>query len=44
MLNDNYERSSEASWKDFKTAVQKKVFEVSASIATCEFVESQLKE
>ena len=43
MLNDNYERSSAASWKDLKTAVQENVFEVSASIATCEFIKSQLK-
>ena len=44
MLNDNYERSSDASWKDFKTAVQENVFEVSASIGTCEFIVSQRKE
>jgi hypothetical protein len=40
MLDDNYEPSSDASWKDFKTAVQENV----ASIATCDFIKSQLKE
>ena len=44
MLKDNYERFSNASWKDFKTATQENVFEVSASIATAEFTKSQLKE
>jgi len=44
MLNDNYERASDTSWTDFKTAVQEDVFEVSASIAACEFIKSQLKE
>ena len=32
MLKDNYERFSEVSRKDFKTATQEHVFEVSASI------------
>src|SRR5271168_1177934 len=42
MLKDNYKRFSDASCKDFKTAAQENVFEVSASIATSEFVKSQL--
>jgi aldehyde dehydrogenase (NAD+) len=44
MLKDNYERYSNASCKDFKTATQENVFEVSASIASAEFTKSQLKE
>src|SRR5580693_4604892 len=44
MLKDNYKRFSDASCNDFKTAVQENVFEVSASIATAEFVKSQLRE
>jgi len=44
MLKDNYERFADASRKDFKTAAQENVFEVSASIATSEFAKSQLKE
>src|SRR5271170_5874531 len=44
MLKDNYKRFSDASCNDFKTAVQENVFEVSASIATAEFVKSQLAE
>jgi aldehyde dehydrogenase (NAD+) len=44
MLKENYERFSDASRKDFKTAAQENVFEVSASIATSEFAKSQLKE
>jgi aldehyde dehydrogenase (NAD+) len=44
MLKDNYQRFAEASLKDFKTAAQENVFEVSASIATSEFAKSQLKE
>jgi aldehyde dehydrogenase (NAD+) len=44
MLKDNYQRFAEASRKDFKTASQENVFEVSASIATSEFAKSQLKE
>jgi len=34
----------DASCKDFKTAAQENVFEVSASIPTSEFTKSQLKE
>jgi aldehyde dehydrogenase (NAD+) len=44
MLKDNYQRFADASRKDFKTASQENVFEVSASIATSEFAKSQLKE
>ena len=44
MLKDNYQRFADASRKDFKTASQENVFEVSGSIATAEFVKSQLKE
>ena len=44
MLKENYERFADASCKDFKTASQENVFEVSASIATSEFTKSQLKE
>jgi aldehyde dehydrogenase (NAD+) len=44
MLRENYERFADASCKDFKTAAQENVFEVSASIATSEFTKSQLKE
>lgn len=44
MLRDNYQRFADASSTDFKTASQENVFEVSASIATAEFVKSQLKE
>ena len=44
MLKENYQRFADASRKDFKTASQENVFEVSASIATSEFAKSQLKE
>ena len=44
MLKDNYQRFADASCKDFKTASQENVFEVSASIATSEYAKSQLKE
>jgi aldehyde dehydrogenase (NAD+) len=44
MLKDNYERFADASRKDFKTAAQENVFEVSATIATTESTKSQLKE
>src|SRR5271163_1799219 len=44
MLKENYKRFADASCKDFKTAIQENVFEVSATIATTEFVKSQLKE
>ena len=44
MLKDNYERFADASRRDFKTASQENVFEVSASIATSESAKSQLKE
>jgi aldehyde dehydrogenase (NAD+) len=44
MLKDNYKRFADASCNDFKTAAQENIFEVSASIATAEFVKSQLAE
>jgi aldehyde dehydrogenase (NAD+) len=44
MLKENFERFANASCKDFKTASQENVFEVSASIATSEFAKSQVKE
>src|SRR5215831_4973920 len=44
MLRENYERFSEASRMDFKTALQENIFEVAASIASIEFTKSQLKE
>jgi aldehyde dehydrogenase (NAD+) len=44
MLKENFERFANASSKDFKTASQENVFEVSASIATSEYTKSQLKE
>jgi aldehyde dehydrogenase (NAD+) len=43
MLKENFERFADASRKDFKTASQENVFEVSATIATCESTKSQLK-
>jgi aldehyde dehydrogenase (NAD+) len=44
MLKENYKRFADASCRDFKTASQENVFEVSASIATSEFAKSQLKD
>ncbi|MGA7221985.1 MAG: aldehyde dehydrogenase family protein, partial [Candidatus Acidiferrales bacterium] len=44
MLKDNDQRFRDASRNDFKTAIQENVFEVSATIATAEFVKSQLKD
>jgi aldehyde dehydrogenase (NAD+) len=44
MLRENYKRFADASCKDFKTASQENVFEVSASIASAEFTKSQLRE
>ena len=44
MLKENYQRFADASCRDFKTASQENAFEVSASIATCEFAKSQLTE
>src|SRR5271155_3873731 len=44
MLKENYQRFADASCKDFKTASQENVFEVSATIATAEFAKSQVKE
>jgi aldehyde dehydrogenase (NAD+) len=44
MLKDNYQRFADASCKDFKTASQENVFEVSATVATSQYAKSQLKE
>ena len=44
MLKENDKRFSEASRRDFKTALQENIFEVSASLATIEFTKSQLRE
>jgi aldehyde dehydrogenase (NAD+) len=44
MLKDNSERFSEASRRDFKTALSENLFEVSATIASIEFTKSQLKD
>jgi aldehyde dehydrogenase (NAD+) len=44
MLKENFERFADASRKDFKTASQENVFEVSATIATSESTKSQLKQ
>ena len=44
MLKENCERFADAARKDFKTASQENVFEVSATIATSEAAKSQLKE
>src|SRR6516165_1813223 len=44
MLKENFDRFADASSKDFKTAAQENLFEVSATIATSEFAKSQLKE
>jgi aldehyde dehydrogenase (NAD+) len=44
MLNENNEVFQEAVSKDFKTALEEKVFEVAAPLATIEFTKMQLKE
>ena len=44
MLKENDRHFSEASRRDFKTALQENIFEVTASLATIEFTKSQLKE
>ena len=44
LLKENYEHFSEASRKDFKTALQEHVFEVAASIASIELMKSQVGE
>ncbi len=44
MLNENNEVFQEAVSKDFKTALEEKVFEVVAPLATIEFTKMQLKE
>ena len=44
MLNENKEAFQEAVSKDFKTALEEKVFEVAAPLATIEFTKIQLRE
>ena len=44
MLNENADAFYEAVSKDFKTALEEKVFEVAAPLATIEFTKSQLVE
>jgi aldehyde dehydrogenase (NAD+) len=44
MLKENYDRFSEASRRDFKTALEENIFEVAASIGSIELMKSQLKE
>ena len=44
MLNENNEAFQDAVSKDFKTALEEKVFEVAAPLATIEFTKMQLKE
>jgi aldehyde dehydrogenase (NAD+) len=44
MLNENNEAFQEAVSQDFKTALEEKVFEVAAPLATIEFTKMQLKE
>jgi aldehyde dehydrogenase (NAD+) len=44
MLNENADAFYEAVSKDFKTALEEKVFEVAAPLATIEFKKMQLKE
>lgn len=42
MLKENFERFSEASKRDFKTALSERVFEVAASIGSIEAIKAQL--
>jgi aldehyde dehydrogenase (NAD+) len=44
MLKENEKRFSEASKRDFKTALQENIFEVVACIGSIEFMKSQIKE
>jgi hypothetical protein len=44
MLNENNDAFQEAVSKDFKTALEEKVFEVAAPLATIEFTKTQLKQ
>jgi aldehyde dehydrogenase (NAD+) len=44
MLKENNERFSEASRRDFKTALPENIFEISATIASIEFTKFQLKQ
>jgi len=41
MLNENNEAFQEAVSKDFKTALEEKVFEVAAPLATIEFTKME---
>jgi len=43
MLNENKEAFHEAVSKDFKTALEEKVFEVAAPLATIEFTKNAIK-
>src|SRR5262249_57041502 len=43
MLTENFERFSEASRIDFKTALQENIFEFAGSVTSIEFTKSQLK-
>ena len=44
MLKENDKRFSEASRRDFKTALQENIFEVAASIGSIELMRSQIKD
>lgn len=44
MLRENEQSFYSAVSKDFKTALEEKVFEVAAPLVTIEFTKSQLKE
>jgi acyl-CoA reductase-like NAD-dependent aldehyde dehydrogenase len=44
MLKENYKHFSEASRRDFKTALQENIFEVAASIGSIELMRSQIKD
>jgi aldehyde dehydrogenase (NAD+) len=44
MLKENDKRFSEASRRDFKTALQENIFEVAASIGSIELMKSQIKD
>jgi aldehyde dehydrogenase (NAD+) len=44
MLKENDKRFSEASKRDFKTALQENIFEVAASIGSIELMKSQIKD
>ena len=44
MLKENDKRFSEASRRDFRTALQENIFEVAASIGSIELMKSQIKD